>query len=113
MCSFVGRDGKTKPTQAQYDEGFTKSLGCLTQTNSSCNLKCVFENILSSQPYQIPEGPRQEGGLGGFLECYGPISDNNQYFARNFIRVYDAFFPPESNHSHRRIQTQDCLMYLN
>jgi hypothetical protein len=112
-CDFVGRGGSAKPTQNQYDEGFNKSLGCLTKTNQSCNLKCSFENILSSSPYQIPGGPRQEGGLGGFLECYGPIIDNNQSFAKNFVRLYDAFFPPDSNHSHRRIQKQDCLMYLD
>ena len=112
-CSFVGRDGPSKPTQQQYDEGFRKSLGCLLKTNNGCNLKCSFENITRNQTIQISGGPKQEEGLGGFLECYGPISDNNQYFARNFVKIYDAFFPPTSNHSHRRIQTQDCLMYLN
>lgn len=108
-CGIAGRD-QGPVSQERLDRGFIDSLNCITKQGNKCKLACSYEAILSDKPYQIPRGPLQQPGLGGFLECYGPLIDNNPHFAKGFIKVYDAFFPPDSNHSHRRIQTDDCIM---
>ncbi|MCS7317821.1 MAG: M15 family metallopeptidase [Candidatus Dojkabacteria bacterium] len=89
-CGIAFRDG-SKPTQEQIDSAFEKSLNCITKQGTGCKLLCSYDAILSNKPVTIPRYGVQQPGLGGFLECYGPVADNNPHFAKNFVRVYDAF----------------------
>lgn len=108
-CGITNRY-ESFPGQSVVNSAFSASLACASKTNQSCKLVCDYKLIGSTTAATIPGYGVQQPGLGGFLECYGPVIDNNPHFARNFTKLYDTFFPPGTS-AGRKISSE-CIRDL-
>ena len=97
-------------SQELTNQRFISSLKCAAQTNSGCNLMCQYTGITQKEAFVVQGYGTQQPGIGGFLECYGPIADSNPNFAKGFIRMYDTLFPPGTEHG--RVNDGQCVMSL-